>query len=157
MLELLTEIAPTLKRVAMIFNSDMAPGHGTYYFRDFEAAARSSKLEPIAADARSDAKIETVVTSLRGEPRGGIVVTPDYFMLNHSQQIISSCGRQRQAGLDVAGHLRTRLRGHCAVLPVDVFGLGDRHRCASLNLLPGRKRPSEALRRHGAGRGVASG
>jgi ABC transporter substrate binding protein len=54
MLELLTEIAPGLKRVAMIFNSDTAPGRGTYYFRDFEAAARSSKLEPIAADARSD-------------------------------------------------------------------------------------------------------
>ena len=93
MLELLTEIAPKLKRVAMIFNSDTAPGRGTYYFREFEAAARSSNLEPIAADARSDAEIETVVTSLRGEPRGGIVVTPDYFMLNHSQQIISQAAR----------------------------------------------------------------
>jgi putative ABC transport system substrate-binding protein len=93
MLELLTEIAPRLKRVAMIFNSDTAPGRGTYYFRDFETAARWSKLEPIAADARSDAEIETVVTSLRGEPRGGIVVTPDYFMLNHSQQIISQAAR----------------------------------------------------------------
>src|SRR5271166_7032190 len=48
----------------------------------------------------------------------------------------ASCGRQRQAGLGVAGHLRTRLRGYRAVLPVDVFGLEDRHRCASLNLLP---------------------
>jgi hypothetical protein len=37
-LELLTEIAPGLKRVAMIFNSDTAPGRGTYYFRDFEAS-----------------------------------------------------------------------------------------------------------------------
>src|ERR1700756_4201320 len=69
----------------------------------------------------------------------------------------ASCGRQRQAGLDVAGRLRTRLRGHRAVLPVDVFGLEDRYRCASLNLLPGRKRSSEALRRHGTGRGVAGG
>ena len=41
MLELLTEIAPGLKRVAMLFNPDTAPGGGTYYFRDFEAAARS--------------------------------------------------------------------------------------------------------------------
>jgi ABC-type uncharacterized transport system substrate-binding protein len=93
MLELLNEIAPGLKRVAMIFNPDTAPGRGTYYFRDFEAAARSSKLEPIAADARSDAEIETVVTSLGGEPRGGLVVTPDYFMLNHSAQIISQAAR----------------------------------------------------------------
>jgi putative ABC transport system substrate-binding protein len=93
MLELLTEIAPGLKRVAMIFNPDTAPGRGTYYFRDFEAAARSSKLEPIAADARSDAEIETVVTSLGGEPRAGLVVTPDYFMFNHSEQIISQAAR----------------------------------------------------------------
>jgi putative tryptophan/tyrosine transport system substrate-binding protein len=93
MLEVLMEIAPGLKRVAMLFNPDTAPGRGTYYFRDFEAAARSSKLEPIAADARSDAEIETVVTSLGGEPRGGLVVTPDYFMFNHSEQIISQAAR----------------------------------------------------------------
>jgi putative tryptophan/tyrosine transport system substrate-binding protein len=93
MLELLTEIAPGLKRVAMIFNPDTAPGRGTYYFRDFEAAARSSNLEPIAADARSEAEIQAVVTSLGGEPRGGLVVTPDYFMLNHSAQITSHAAR----------------------------------------------------------------
>jgi putative tryptophan/tyrosine transport system substrate-binding protein len=93
MLELLTEIAPGIKRAAMIFDPDTAPGQGTYYFRDFEAAARSSKLEPIEADARSDAEIETVVKSLGGEPRGGLVVTPDYFMFNHSQQIVSQAAR----------------------------------------------------------------
>src|SRR5436190_11879363 len=37
MFELLTEIAPGLKRVAMLFNPDTAPGSGAYYFRDFEA------------------------------------------------------------------------------------------------------------------------
>jgi putative tryptophan/tyrosine transport system substrate-binding protein len=93
MLELLTEIASGLKRVALIFNSDTAPGRGMYHFRDFAAAARSSKLEPIAADARSDAEIETIVTLLGGEPRAGLVVTPDYFMLSHSEQIISQAAR----------------------------------------------------------------
>jgi putative tryptophan/tyrosine transport system substrate-binding protein len=93
MLELLTEIAPGIKRVAMIFNPDTAPGRGTYYYRDFEAAARSVQLEPIEARARSAAEIEAVVTSLGGEPRGGLVVTPDYFMLNHSQQIVSQAAR----------------------------------------------------------------
>jgi putative tryptophan/tyrosine transport system substrate-binding protein len=93
MLELLREIAPRLERVAMIFNPDTAPGRGTYYLRDFEAAARSSNLKSIAAEARSDADIETVVASLRGEPRGGLVVTPDYFMLNHTEQIVSQAAR----------------------------------------------------------------
>src|SRR5262249_20276502 len=89
MLELVTELAPGLKRVAMLFNPDTAPGGGTYYFRDFEAAARSSNVEPIAARARSDSEIEHVLASLGGESGGGLIVMPDYFMLVHSRSIIS--------------------------------------------------------------------
>jgi putative ABC transport system substrate-binding protein len=93
MFELLTEIAPGLKRVAMLFNPDTAPGGGAYYFRDFEAAARSTKVEPIAARANSVAEIEAVVTSLGREPSGGLVVMPDYFMVNHIRPIISFAAR----------------------------------------------------------------
>jgi putative ABC transport system substrate-binding protein len=92
MLELLTEIAPGVKRVAMLFNPDTAPGGGMYYFRDFEAAARSSKVEPIAARARNDAEIETVVTSLGGF-RGGLIVMPDFFMFDHVGTIIVLAAR----------------------------------------------------------------
>jgi len=83
MFELLTEIAPGLKRVAILFNPDTAPGRGTYYSRDFEPAVRSTNVEAITARARSDAEIEAVITSLGGEPGGGLVIMPDYFMLNH--------------------------------------------------------------------------
>jgi putative tryptophan/tyrosine transport system substrate-binding protein len=48
-LELLTQVAPRTRRVAMIFNPDTAPGHGNYYMPDFEAAARSLDVTPIAA------------------------------------------------------------------------------------------------------------
>ena len=89
MLDLLMDIAPGIKRVAMMFNPDTAPGGGTYYFRDFEAAARSLKVEPIAARAQSDAEIETVVTSLGQEPGSGIVVMPDFFMASHVRPIIA--------------------------------------------------------------------
>src|SRR6266480_5349383 len=77
MFELLTEIAPGLKRVVMLFNPDTAPGGGAYYFRDFEAAARSTNVEPIAARARSDAEIEAAITSLAGTSGGGLIVMPD--------------------------------------------------------------------------------
>jgi len=78
MLELLREIVPGLKRVAMLFNPDTAPGGGTYYFRDFEAAARSSSVEPIAARARSDAEIEAILTTLGGESGDGLIIMPDH-------------------------------------------------------------------------------
>jgi putative ABC transport system substrate-binding protein len=95
MFELLTEIAPGLKRVAMLFNPDTAPGGGTYYFRDFDAAARSSKVEPIAARARSDTEIETAIVSLGEGSSGGLIVMPDFFMFNHVEPIILLVARNK--------------------------------------------------------------
>ena len=40
LLELLTEIAPSVKRVAIMFNPDTAPGRGSSYLPSFETAAR---------------------------------------------------------------------------------------------------------------------
>jgi ABC-type uncharacterized transport system substrate-binding protein len=95
MLELLREIAPGLKSVAMLFNPDTAPGGGTYYLRDFGSAAQSSKMEPIEARARSDAEIETIITSLGEKPDGGLIVMPDFFMFNHVQPIILLAARNK--------------------------------------------------------------
>ena len=47
--ELLTEIAPGVKRAAIMFNPDTAPGGGSYFRPAFEAAARSLKVVPIVA------------------------------------------------------------------------------------------------------------
>jgi putative tryptophan/tyrosine transport system substrate-binding protein len=95
MLELLSEIALGLKRVAILFNPDTAPGGGTYYLHDFEAAAQSSKVESVVARARSDAEIESAVTSLGEKPGAGLVVMPDFFMFNHVQPIISLAARSK--------------------------------------------------------------
>ena len=93
LLDLLLDIAPGINRVAMLFNPDTAPGGGKYYLGDFEAAARSSKVAPITARAQSDAEIEAVVSSLGREPDGGLVVMPDFFMLNHVRPILLQAAR----------------------------------------------------------------
>jgi putative tryptophan/tyrosine transport system substrate-binding protein len=49
-LELLTDVAPSVKRAAAIFNPDTAPYARSYYVAPFEAAARSLKVEPLDAD-----------------------------------------------------------------------------------------------------------
>jgi putative ABC transport system substrate-binding protein len=92
-LELLTEIAPSVKRSAIMFNPDTAPGRGSYFLPTFETAARSLKVEPIVAGVHSDAEIETVMTSLGREPVGGLVVMPDTFMNVHRAPIISLAAR----------------------------------------------------------------
>jgi putative tryptophan/tyrosine transport system substrate-binding protein len=92
-LQLLMEIAPGAKRVAAMFNPDTAPGGGSYYLPAFEAAARTFKVEPIVSRVHSEAEIETVMTSLGREPRGGLVVMPDGFMYVHRAPIILLAAR----------------------------------------------------------------
>jgi putative tryptophan/tyrosine transport system substrate-binding protein len=90
-LELLSEIAPGLKRVAIMFNPDTLTG--SLYLPSLEAAARSLKVAPIAALVHSDVEIETAITALWREPGGGLVVMPDVFTLAHRATIISAAAR----------------------------------------------------------------
>ena len=92
-LQLLTEIAPGLKRVAIMFNPDTAPYVASYYLPLFEAAARSLKVASIATPVHSDVEIENVITSLGREPRGGLIVMPDAFVTTHRAPIISLAAR----------------------------------------------------------------
>ena len=92
-LELLQQIAPGLKRAAMIFNPDTAPGHGKYYMPDFETAARSSQVTPIPAAVHSIADLEAVITDLGREPGGGFVAMADFFLLNHRAQMIAAAAQ----------------------------------------------------------------
>jgi putative ABC transport system substrate-binding protein len=65
-LELLSEIAPGLKRVAIIFNPDTAPVSA--YMPAFEIAARSLNMAPIIAPVHNDLEIETAIIALGREP-----------------------------------------------------------------------------------------
>jgi putative ABC transport system substrate-binding protein len=91
LLQLLSEIAPGLKRAAIMFNPDTtAP---SVYMPPFETAARSLKVAPIIAPVHSDVEIETTIVALGREPRGGLVVMPDTFMNMHRVPIISAAAR----------------------------------------------------------------
>jgi putative ABC transport system substrate-binding protein len=90
-LELLSEIAPGLKRAAFIFNPDTSPG--SLYLPSFEAAARSLNVKPIISHIHSDVEIEAAVIALGREPGGGLVVTADSFSVTHRVPIISAAAR----------------------------------------------------------------
>jgi putative tryptophan/tyrosine transport system substrate-binding protein len=88
-LELLTMIAPGIRRAAAMFNPDTAPYVETYYLPSFAAAAQSLKIEPIVAPVHTDAEIETIIASLGREPRGGLVCPPDTFTFVHHTSLIT--------------------------------------------------------------------
>jgi putative ABC transport system substrate-binding protein len=90
-LELLSEIAPGLKRAALMFNPDTAPVSA--YMPAFEAAARSLKVVLIIAPVHSDVEIETAIIALGRDPGGGLVVVPDVFADAHRLRIILAAAR----------------------------------------------------------------
>jgi putative ABC transport system substrate-binding protein len=90
-LELLSEIAPGLKRAAIMFNPDTAP---IWLYRpSFETAARSLNVVPIVASVHDDVEIETAIIGLGHEPGGGLVVMPDTFTVSHRAPIILAAAR----------------------------------------------------------------
>src|SRR5262245_54347644 len=90
-LELLSEIAPGLKRAAIVFNPDT--GTGSLYVPSLERAGRSLKVEPIITPVHNDAEIETAIVALGREPGGGLVVMPDVFTNAHRAPIILAAAR----------------------------------------------------------------
>jgi putative ABC transport system substrate-binding protein len=90
-LQLLTEIAPELKRASFMFNPDTAVASA--FMPSLETAARSLKVEPTIAHIHSDAEIETAIIALGREPGGGLVVVPDGSIAAHRAPIILAAAR----------------------------------------------------------------
>src|SRR6516164_2169901 len=90
-LELLSQIAPGLKRAAIMFNPDTSPVSA--FMPSFEMAAGSLKVEQIIAPVHSDVEIEAAIIALGREPGRGLVVMPDVFTNAHRVPIITAAAR----------------------------------------------------------------
>ena len=92
-LELLTAIAPSVKRAVMMFNPDTAPYMESFLLPSFEAAAASLKVASVAAPVHNDAEIEAAISSLGRELGSGLLGMPDNFIEIHRALIISLVAR----------------------------------------------------------------
>ena len=93
-LELLKEIAPRVKRVALLFNPATAP-YFEYYLNPFKAAAPSFAVEAIAAPARDVSELESAIAAEAGAPNGGLIAMPDSFLSTHRAEFTSLAARYR--------------------------------------------------------------
>ena len=94
-LELLKEIAPQVRRVAMMFNPDTSPGQGSYFLPALDAAAQAFGVQSLKAPVRNDSNIEEAIASLASQPGGGLVVVSDGFVRVHRHTIIAAAARHK--------------------------------------------------------------
>jgi putative ABC transport system substrate-binding protein len=94
-LEVLKEIAPGVKRVAVVFSPDTAPFAPLFWQPVVEAAARSFAVAPMQMPVRDGRELAGEIEALAHEPDGGLMVLPDVSTGNNRDMIIALAARHR--------------------------------------------------------------
>jgi len=98
-LQMLKEIAPSIRRVAFMYNPDFARW-GSYFLGPFDAAAKILAADPVVVPVHSDAEIETAINAL-GQEEGGLVSLGDAFMGGHRAAVIAAAARNKVPTISV--------------------------------------------------------
>jgi putative tryptophan/tyrosine transport system substrate-binding protein len=93
LLELLTEIAPNVTRVAVVRDPTQSAGIGQ--FAAIQTTASSSRVELSAIDTRDTAEVERAIVNFARQPNGGLIVTSSPTALTHRDLIIALATRLR--------------------------------------------------------------
>src|SRR5215470_19158430 len=94
-LEVLTEIAPQVRRAVLMFNPQTAPYVAQYYQHPFEAAAPAFGVQANAVVVREPGEIAAAISELARDPGGGLVLPPDNFSYVHRAMIIALAAQHR--------------------------------------------------------------
>jgi putative tryptophan/tyrosine transport system substrate-binding protein len=90
--QLLKEVAPSVTRVAVIFNPDTAP-FAPLFNRAIEAVAPSFGMTVTLAAVHDDAGIEEATATHAREPGGGLINFPESFSVTHRDVIVAAAAR----------------------------------------------------------------
>jgi putative tryptophan/tyrosine transport system substrate-binding protein len=86
-LQMLKEIAPRVKRVAIMFSPDASP-IVVPFSRASEAAAQAIAVEVVTLPVHQPVEIEEALTKLGHEPGWGLMLLPDIFATSHRKLIL---------------------------------------------------------------------
>jgi putative tryptophan/tyrosine transport system substrate-binding protein len=93
-LELIHRIAPSVSRVAMLFNPQSEP-YARYYLETFRAGAAALSVMAIEAPFHDAAEIESLMTNLGSNSDAGLVVMPGTSTSVHRELICALAARLR--------------------------------------------------------------
>ena len=79
-IDLLGDVKPDLLRAAFMFNPDTAPYYDAY-LRSFKSLPHKSLVDVTVAHVRSAAEVERVIAELGRDPRSGLIVAADPYIV----------------------------------------------------------------------------
>ena len=103
-LEVLKDLDPRIRRIAILFNPETAPAGGKFFLPSFMAAGAALGVEAIQAPVHDAAGIEQAIDALAQEPNGGLVAMADTFTGFNKELMIRSALSHR---LPLIGSYRT--------------------------------------------------
>jgi len=92
-LELLKEIAPAIKRTAVLRDPSISTGLGQ--FAAIQAVAPSLGVEVVAVSVREAGEIERAITTFAGSPNGGLILTGSALAVIHKNLIVALAARHK--------------------------------------------------------------
>jgi putative ABC transport system substrate-binding protein len=102
--QLLKQVAPRVKRAAVMFNTKTAP-YAEYYLTRLKAAADALELKTFIATVRSQADIDEVVRDLGRDRAGGLIVMTDSFMTVNRKYVIAATARRKVPAIYFTGDI----------------------------------------------------
>jgi putative ABC transport system substrate-binding protein len=93
-LELIKEVAPELGRVGFIFNPDAGP-FAPKFVQSITPMASSLGVNLMVIPTHDVTELDRAVTAVAGEPKSGLIVSPDSFTVANRGLIISLAARYR--------------------------------------------------------------
>jgi len=96
-LELMRDIAPSVKRVAMLYNpaTANAGASGGVYLPSMKAAADVLGIELRVSPVNDPAEIDGAFAAIAASPDGGLVVMPNVFTAKNQERIVAQAARFR--------------------------------------------------------------
>jgi len=124
--QLLSEIAPRLKSITVIFNPDSAP-FARMFLPTMEAVRATSAFELIVSTIRDEIELDRAIAAAGRQQSGGLIALPDSFLSARHEMIVALTAKQHLPAIYSVSEF-TRSGGLIAygIERADLF-----HRCAS--------------------------
>jgi putative ABC transport system substrate-binding protein len=94
-LQLLENLAPSTKRVAVVFGRATSPGGGNYYLRLIEGTAESFGVSVIAAPVQGADDVQQAIAALTVDSDTGLIITPDATTTGQRKLIVDAVAAHR--------------------------------------------------------------